>query len=361
MKSRGGFWKNPVSETETVIAPSGEKVIRTRSYRRARRLSSRKKWQRRAMLAVAALGTAYVGYNGYQLYKARAAQAAEQAAAAQFTLDQAAAELAAKQKKANSAIQKAAKAETGVPTLTVIRPDWGIPFSDHAQHAKAKAAEASNLAADAARAEASAAQAVADAAVARNAAVKVAQFAAETVSRHEDDDRTKDIKLFNKPAVSESQAQAHFNESYALLESQFQAEGKRFSLKEERPFYESAAALLMMNKELLLGGQGEFLRKLLLFYKAGFLLKGIAKAAASTLGFSYLYSRIDTLFKRLREDKNEPANESFRQVFQHVIDYPGKNGSLRDIAKANNRDAYEYFNEILPNFRGGKRTRKTNL
>jgi len=64
-KLQGGFWNNDMaSETETT--KSGRRVHRSRSYRKARRDSSRKKWKSRAIkaaLTAAALGVGYAGYK----------------------------------------------------------------------------------------------------------------------------------------------------------------------------------------------------------------------------------------------------------------------------------------------------------
>ena len=64
MKTRGGFWNDLASESE--ITKSGRRIHRSRSYRRARRDSSRKKWMSRAKktaLAAAALGLGYYGFK----------------------------------------------------------------------------------------------------------------------------------------------------------------------------------------------------------------------------------------------------------------------------------------------------------
>jgi hypothetical protein len=61
---RGGFWNDLASESE--ITKSGRRIHRSRSYRRARRDSSRKKWMSRAKktaLAAAALGLGYYGFK----------------------------------------------------------------------------------------------------------------------------------------------------------------------------------------------------------------------------------------------------------------------------------------------------------
>ena len=60
-KKSGGFWNNELA-SESEITKSGRRVHRTRSYRKARRESSHKKWKSRAWkaaLGAAALGTAY--------------------------------------------------------------------------------------------------------------------------------------------------------------------------------------------------------------------------------------------------------------------------------------------------------------
>ena len=363
------------------MTKSGRKirVHKTRADKQARRNSSRKKWLRRAAkvaVAAAALGTVYVGYKGYQGYKERAlaAEAAEKAAAAQLALDQATSELAAKEKESHRATQKAAAAEQfaaqqgarlAVHDSTV--RVWGKNvvnrhLSAEAETAKAAADKAALFADKAAAAQTAAeeaAQTVDKAAATKRAADQAAQTAAETVTHHAEEERTNDIKLFHKPAFTHADAQTHFNATQPRVEEEFKAMGKKFSLKEEGPFYASAAALLVTSKELLLAGEGSFFRELLKFQKAGFFQKTLAKTTCSALGLAYLYSRVETLFKRLRQDKNETANESFKHVFQHVIDVPGKNGSLRDVAKANDHDAYEYFNEILPKQAGG--TRRTSM
>jgi hypothetical protein len=64
MKTRGGFWNDLASESE--ITKSGRRIHRSRSYRKARRASSRKKMLSRAKktaLAAAALGLGYYGFK----------------------------------------------------------------------------------------------------------------------------------------------------------------------------------------------------------------------------------------------------------------------------------------------------------
>jgi hypothetical protein len=61
---RGGFWNDLASESE--ITQSGRRIHRSRSYRKARRDSSRKKWKSRAWKAALAAAALGVGYAGYQ-------------------------------------------------------------------------------------------------------------------------------------------------------------------------------------------------------------------------------------------------------------------------------------------------------